>query len=345
MMRLNQHRHKGHSKPSISRRYNQSSSENYKSVFIFKLFLYLTVFIISLLVLAFRLLPKSDLPIKISELNEITRIIESRDPVFVADRSNIINEVNVVSDKVSSLMKLRNNNLRNNDGNENTVEDFGKAVNGNGNSEVKAVDSLSNIELGRHDKIESKFELKEVSISQRNIQNAFGTDTVLLIIASDRPEYLKRCLTKVLMYHPKVTLPIVISEDGNSPRVYDAVDAVKKEFESLAPGIDFMHIHHTPAMGAENGYIKLSGHFKWALDQLFYTLFQGKYEINQVIVLEEDLEISLDFYEYFAAFVTLLKEDTSILAVSAWNDNGQNQFVKDPRQVYRSDFFPGLGND
>ncbi|XP_044343178.1 alpha-1,3-mannosyl-glycoprotein 2-beta-N-acetylglucosaminyltransferase isoform X4 [Triticum aestivum] len=33
----------------------------------------------------------------------------------------------------------------------------------------------------------------------------------------------------------------------------------------------------------------------------------------------------------------------SIMAVSSWNDNGQKQFVYDPKVLYRSDFFPGLG--
>jgi alpha-1,3-mannosyl-glycoprotein beta-1,2-N-acetylglucosaminyltransferase len=31
------------------------------------------------------------------------------------------------------------------------------------------------------------------------------------------------------------------------------------------------------------------------------------------------------------------------LGASAWNDNGQEQFVRDPKAIYRSDFFPGLG--
>jgi alpha-1,3-mannosyl-glycoprotein beta-1,2-N-acetylglucosaminyltransferase len=30
-------------------------------------------------------------------------------------------------------------------------------------------------------------------------------------------------------------------------------------------------------------------------------------------------------------------------AVSAWNDNGQRGSVRDHQQLYRSDFFPGLG--
>jgi hypothetical protein len=40
-----------------------------------------------------------------------------------------------------------------------------------------------------------------------------GTDTVLLIIASNRPKYLERCLTKVVEHHPLHSVPIVVSED------------------------------------------------------------------------------------------------------------------------------------
>ena len=36
-------------------------------------------------------------------------------------------------------------------------------------------------------------------------------------------------------------------------------------------------------------------------------------------------------------------EAAGLLAVSAWNDNGQGRHVSDPQQLYRSDFFPGLG--
>ena len=33
----------------------------------------------------------------------------------------------------------------------------------------------------------------------------------------------------------------------------------------------------------------------------------------------------------------------SFLAISAWNDNGLRNLVQDPKALYRSDFFPGLG--
>ena len=58
-------------------------------------------------------------------------------------------------------------------------------------------------------------------------------------------------------------------------------------------------------------------------------------------MLEEDLEIAPDFFDYFAATAPLLDDPTeNLLGVSAWNDNGQEGHVKDPTKLYRSDFFP-----
>uniref|UniRef100_A0A803LGS7 Alpha-1,3-mannosyl-glycoprotein 2-beta-N-acetylglucosaminyltransferase n=1 Tax=Chenopodium quinoa TaxID=63459 RepID=A0A803LGS7_CHEQI len=82
----------------------------------------------------------------------------------------------------------------------------------------------------------------------------------------------------------------------------------------------------------------IPGHYKWALDKLFY-----KHNFSKVIILEDDMEIAPDFFEYFEAAAGLLDRDRSIMAVSSWNDNGQKQFVHDPYVLYRSDFFPGLG--
>ena len=68
---------------------------------------------------------------------------------------------------------------------------------------------------------------------------------------------------------------------------------------------------------------------------------------NNVIILEEDLLIAPDFFSYFKAvsdtFQSRPSEAAGLLAVSAWNDNGQGRHVSDPQQLYRSDFFPGLG--
>ena len=173
-----------------------------------------------------------------------------------------------------------------------------------------------------------------------------GMDTTLLIVCSNRPQYLKKSLEYIVKYHPKSSIPIVISEDGNNPEVARVIDDARKLFEDLAQGegkaaAPFSHLHHASPSNKfyENGYFKLADHFKAALDDVFLKDSQAK----RVIIVEEDLQISPDFFEFFAGTMKLLDEDPNLLAVSAWNDNGFKRFVKDNKQLYRSDFFPGLG--
>ena len=57
------------------------------------------------------------------------------------------------------------------------------------------------------------------------------------------------------------------------------------------------------------------------------------------------MEVSPDFYEYFAAGFDLLSSDPSVMCVSAWNDNGLDGLADDPYALYITDVFPGLGVD
>lgn len=57
------------------------------------------------------------------------------------------------------------------------------------------------------------------------------------------------------------------------------------------------------------------------------------------------MNVSPDFYEYFQATFPLLRNDSTLWCVSAWNDNGKVELIDQsrPELLYRSDFFPGLG--
>ncbi|EFN51809.1 hypothetical protein CHLNCDRAFT_8691, partial [Chlorella variabilis] len=59
--------------------------------------------------------------------------------------------------------------------------------------------------------------------------------------------------------------------------------------------------------------------------------------------LQDDMELSPDFFPYFEATAAVLDADPSLYCVSSWNDHGQDRFVANATQLYRSDFFPGLG--
>ncbi|KAH9492834.1 Alpha-1,3-mannosyl-glycoprotein 2-beta-N-acetylglucosaminyltransferase [Bulinus truncatus] len=87
------------------------------------------------------------------------------------------------------------------------------------------------------------------------------------------------------------------------------------------------------------GYYKIARHYKWALDQVFIT-----FNYSAVIIVEDDLDISPDFYEYFSATYPILKEDPLLWCVSAWNDNGKDGMVSTEADLlYRTDFFPDSG--
>ena len=167
----------------------------------------------------------------------------------------------------------------------------------------------------------------------------FKYDTVLLIICSNRPEYLRRSLAKVIELHPQTNYPVFISEDGFHPSVGRVIEEAKLRWNTSAAHIPFIHVHHGDHhLPAENGYYKLARHFKFALDALFkeHQAYGLKSPVNRVVILEEDLEIAVDFFEYFSAVGPLLDKDDTLLCASAWNDNSFKGKVRDEKQLLRS---------
>ena len=55
------------------------------------------------------------------------------------------------------------------------------------------------------------------------------------------------------------------------------------------------------------------------------------------------MELSVDFFSYMEATLPLLQTDPTLYCVSAWNDNGKEQLVRDRKALRRGDFFGGLG--
>ncbi|XP_015579636.1 alpha-1,3-mannosyl-glycoprotein 2-beta-N-acetylglucosaminyltransferase [Ricinus communis] len=159
----------------------------------------------------------------------------------------------------------------------------------------------------------------------------------VVIMACNRADYLERTVKSILKYQTSVAskYPLFISQDGSHPEV-------RSKAMSYDQLIYMQHIDSEPVHPDRPGeliaYYKIARHYKWALDQLFY-----KHNFSRVIILEDDMEIAPDFFDYFEAAAAVLDKDKSIMAVSSWNDNGQKQFVYDPYALYRSDFFPGLG--
>lgn len=165
----------------------------------------------------------------------------------------------------------------------------------------------------------------------------------IVIITHARAEYLTRALESVFQARPNTaTFPVTASQDGDDK----GVDEVCKKY--LKSGKLQDHIRYTAPSELKNApkgkqamrksYQKLAAHYKWALDQMLVER-----DNQQLIILEEDLEVAPDFFDYFGATLPLLQADPCLFCVSAWNDNGKSEVASDASAIFRTDFFPGLG--
>jgi alpha-1,3-mannosyl-glycoprotein beta-1,2-N-acetylglucosaminyltransferase len=189
----------------------------------------------------------------------------------------------------------------------------------------------------------------------RNGNSLPAFESPLLIFTCNRDNYLRETLTDIQKYIPKdcsMGCPVVISQDGSNPSVVEVIHEFQLEFAKA--GIPVVHLQHAPSnprlRGMNNPYHALAVHYGWALGQVFAGLAMAPsqhqhpaVQPQRVLILEEDLHISPDFFDYFRALAPVLDKDATLLAISAFNDNGYSDKVHDGTRLFRSDFFPGLG--
>ncbi|XP_065321990.1 alpha-1,3-mannosyl-glycoprotein 2-beta-N-acetylglucosaminyltransferase-like isoform X2 [Gordionus sp. m RMFG-2023] len=160
----------------------------------------------------------------------------------------------------------------------------------------------------------------------------------ILIFACNR-NTITRTLDQLLKFRPsKTQFPIYVSLGCLESDIEKSLHFYQDEITILI---------HTPLSYDYNskisfslwGYYKISRHYNWSLTQMF-----GVKKFEAVIIVEDDFDISPDFFEYFHATYSLLQMDPTIWCISCWNDNGlANLTINDPALLHRSDFFPGLG--
>ncbi|KAM8712683.1 hypothetical protein ACLKA7_013075 [Drosophila subpalustris] len=173
--------------------------------------------------------------------------------------------------------------------------------------------------------------------TQTHLQN--GEPVIpILVFACNRVSVVK-CLDNLVQYRPSVEqFPIVVSQDCGDVVTKEAIQTFGKQV-TLIEQPDLSEIVVLPKEKKFKGYYKIARHYGWALN----TTFQIGFDF--VVIVEDDLNVAPDFFEYFLATHKLLKQDPSLWCVSAWNDNGKANVVDATRPdlLYRTDFFPGLG--
>ncbi|KAM9738221.1 LOW QUALITY PROTEIN: alpha-1,3-mannosyl-glycoprotein 2-beta-N-acetylglucosaminyltransferase b [Menidia menidia] len=161
----------------------------------------------------------------------------------------------------------------------------------------------------------------------------------ILVIACDRVT-VKRSLDRLIQYRPSAELhPIVVSQDCGHAETARVIGSYGDQVTHISQP-DLSDIRVRPEHRKFQGYYKISRHYRWALNQVF-----GAMGHSSVVIVEDDLEVAPDFFEYFRALYPVLRADPSLWCVSAWNDNGRDALVDPakPGLLHRTDFFPGLG--
>ncbi|XP_061681089.1 protein O-linked-mannose beta-1,2-N-acetylglucosaminyltransferase 1 isoform X2 [Syngnathoides biaculeatus] len=145
------------------------------------------------------------------------------------------------------------------------------------------------------------------------------------VIAGNRPNYLYRMLRSLLSAHGVNTQMVTVFIDGYYEEPMDVVAL-----------FGLKGVQHTP-ISIKNA--RVSQHYKASLTATFNLHPEAKY----AIVLEEDLDISIDFFSFLSQTIHLMDEDDSLYCISAWNDQGYEHTAEDPTLLYRVESMPGLG--
>ncbi|CAG4963995.1 unnamed protein product [Colias eurytheme] len=210
--------------------------------------------------------------------------------------------------------------------------------------DVELSDSSVLLEKVKQHLIRSEQNEKTKELYSNNLETQSIINPILpvLVIACDRIT-VKRCLDNLVKFRPnKETFPIIVSQDCGHNATYQVI----KKYTDSDPTIsvvkqpDLSEIPLARAKVKFKGYYKIARHYKFALNYIFRSLGH-----EAVIIVEDDLDISPDFFEYFQGTYPLLLKDPSIWCISAWNDNGKKELIdlSRPELLHRTDFFPGLG--
>lgn len=162
---------------------------------------------------------------------------------------------------------------------------------------------------------------------------AGGGKFPILLITCNRPDLLKITLNSLLSVIGVSASNILVVQDGSMEAVSEVVKNRGIQVVQNTRGIGLR------GGAGSDGASRIASHYKFALT----TAFQAFPESPGVIIVEDDLLFSPDFFEYFHAVSPILDHDKTVFALSAWSDNGFIGRVKDPYKLERTDYFPGLG--
>ena len=195
---------------------------------------------------------------------------------------------------------------------------------------VKSAEQSKNVEIAIK---ASKLKLSSGydGVISKYVQN--GGKIPIVLLTYNRPELLEGTIQSLLAVRGVSTREIIVMQDG---ALADVTNICKKYNLEVVHNMQGVHLRGgIPLDGGQ----RIARHFRYALS----TAFDKRPDAPAVIIVEDDLILSPDFFEYFHAVAPLLELDSTLFLISAWNDNGFKGNVHDPYALQRTEFFPGLG--
>lgn len=155
--------------------------------------------------------------------------------------------------------------------------------------------------------------------------------TCIVVLCNNRPKMLDMTLKSLLSARGVGERGLVIvSQSGNHKQTTDLLETNYGFLE---------RIRNVEVLNDKRVDNKIANHFKWTFERVFEYP-----ECNEgVIVIEDDLELSPDFLEYFELTIPVVENDDTLITASLWNDIGYINNSKDKARILRTNYFPGLG--
>lgn len=132
-----------------------------------------------------------------------------------------------------------------------------------------------------------------------------GTRIPVIVFACNRVS-ISICLDNLIKYRPhRQQFPIIVSQDCGDEATKNVVLSYGNNV-TLIEHPDLSDITVPPKDKKFKGYYKISRHYGWALNKVFGQSYE------YAIIVEDDLNVAPDFYEYFLGTYPLLKQDPSL---------------------------------
>lgn len=198
--------------------------------------------------------------------------------------------------------------------------------------DIFSVEALKKLLIASNDKLENTDLMKEreMSLFLSNKNNKLP----ILLMTCNRPELLEKTIDSLLNVRGVTKDMIIVSQDGTLKSIGEIV---KKNDLLLVQNSEIPH--NLRGGIVIEGAQRIAMHYKFSLS----SAFAMKPEAPAIIIVEDDLLFSPDFYEYFLQVIPALELDPTLFLASAWNDNGFKKKVMDKTTLMRTEYFPGLG--